>query len=144
MFRMTPNNIRLVISASLLTLLLAAHGAAASGTRRACRLPPKLPRPRRKPCLRLAKHHPGCSRTCTITCTNTASAHRALRGSEADRAGAGARCHACGDPERQDQRVPVDLYRIDGEALPGQPVTLHLAAIPRVAGVNLHVSTEAR
>ena len=37
--------------------------------------------------------------------------------------------------------VPVELrYRIDGEALPGQPVTLHLAAIPRVAGVNLHVT----
>ncbi len=37
--------------------------------------------------------------------------------------------------------VPVDLrYRFDGEALPGQPVTLHLAAVPRMAGSNLRVS----
>jgi hypothetical protein len=37
--------------------------------------------------------------------------------------------------------VPVDLrYQFDSEALPGQPVTLHLAAVPRVAGSNLQVS----
>lgn len=37
--------------------------------------------------------------------------------------------------------VPVDLrYRFDGEVRPGQPVTLHLAAVPRVAGSNLAVS----
>jgi len=40
--------------------------------------------------------------------------------------------------------VPVDLrYQIDGEALPGQPVMVHLAAVPRVAGANLHVSLKA-
>ena len=37
--------------------------------------------------------------------------------------------------------VPVDLrYRFDSEPLPGQPVTLHLAAVPRVAGSNLKIS----
>jgi hypothetical protein len=37
--------------------------------------------------------------------------------------------------------VPVDLrYQFDGEALPNQPVTLHLAAVSRVAGSNLHVT----
>jgi hypothetical protein len=37
--------------------------------------------------------------------------------------------------------VPVDLrYRLDGDALAGQPAVLHLAAVPRVAGANLEVS----
>ena len=37
--------------------------------------------------------------------------------------------------------VPVDLrYQFDSEPLAGQPVTLHLAAVPRVAGSNLKVS----
>ena len=37
--------------------------------------------------------------------------------------------------------VPVDLrYQFDGDALAGQPVTLHLAAVPRVAGTRLRVS----
>lgn len=37
--------------------------------------------------------------------------------------------------------VPVDLrYQFDSEPLPGQPATLHLAAVPRVAGSNLKVS----
>lgn len=37
--------------------------------------------------------------------------------------------------------VPVDLhYQIDGDAQPGRPVTLYLAAVPRVAGSNLSVS----
>jgi len=37
--------------------------------------------------------------------------------------------------------VAVDLrYQFDSEPLPGQPVTLHLAAVPRVAGSNLKVS----
>jgi hypothetical protein len=37
--------------------------------------------------------------------------------------------------------VPVDLrYQIDGDAMSGQPVTVHLAAVPRVAGTNLAVS----
>jgi hypothetical protein len=37
--------------------------------------------------------------------------------------------------------VPVDLhYQFDGDALSGGPVTLHLAAVPRVAGANLKVS----
>ncbi|HWL62803.1 MAG TPA: hypothetical protein VNQ32_08400 [Steroidobacteraceae bacterium] len=36
--------------------------------------------------------------------------------------------------------VPVDLhYQLDGAAEPGRPVTLHLAAVPRMAG-NLSVS----
>ena len=40
--------------------------------------------------------------------------------------------------------VAVDLrYQFDGEALPNQPVTLHLAAVPRVAGANLSVSVQA-
>jgi hypothetical protein len=39
--------------------------------------------------------------------------------------------------------VPVTLrYSFDGEVLPGQPVTLHLAAIPRVAGTSLQVSVK--
>jgi hypothetical protein len=39
--------------------------------------------------------------------------------------------------------VPVDLrYRFDGEPLANQPVTLHLAAVSRVAGNNLHVSVK--
>jgi hypothetical protein len=37
--------------------------------------------------------------------------------------------------------VPVDLrYQFDGPVRDGQPVTLHLAAVPRVAGSNLAVS----
>jgi len=37
--------------------------------------------------------------------------------------------------------VPVDLrYQFDGPVQAGQPVTLHLAAIPRVEGSNLAVS----
>jgi hypothetical protein len=40
--------------------------------------------------------------------------------------------------------VPVDLrYRFDGEALPNQAITLHLAAVPRVAGTRLQVSVKA-
>ena len=36
--------------------------------------------------------------------------------------------------------VPVDLrYQVDGDALAGKPVTVHLAAVPRVAGAKLHV-----
>jgi hypothetical protein len=39
--------------------------------------------------------------------------------------------------------VPVDLrYSFDGAALPNQPVTLHLAAVPRVAGTHLQVSVK--
>jgi hypothetical protein len=41
----------------------------------------------------------------------------------------------------QKMGVPVDLrYQFDGEVKSGQPVTLHLAAVPRVAGSNLNVS----
>jgi hypothetical protein len=37
--------------------------------------------------------------------------------------------------------APVDLrYQFDGEVKAGQPVTLHLAAVPRVAGSNLTMS----
>lgn len=37
--------------------------------------------------------------------------------------------------------VPVDLrYSFDGDASSGQPFTLHLAAVPRVAGTNLEVN----
>lgn len=37
--------------------------------------------------------------------------------------------------------VPVDLrYQFDGPVLPNQPVMLHLAAVPRVAGSHLTVS----
>jgi len=37
--------------------------------------------------------------------------------------------------------VPVDLrYQFDGAVEQGRPVTLHLAAVPRVAGNNLRVS----
>jgi len=37
--------------------------------------------------------------------------------------------------------VPVELrYQLDGDAMAGQPVTLHLAAVPRVAGANLTMS----
>lgn len=37
--------------------------------------------------------------------------------------------------------VPVDLrYSFEGEPLANQPVTLHLAAVPRVAGANLGVT----
>jgi hypothetical protein len=40
--------------------------------------------------------------------------------------------------------VAVDLrYKFDGAAAVGQPVTLHLAAIPRVAGANFNVSVNA-
>jgi hypothetical protein len=39
--------------------------------------------------------------------------------------------------------VPVDLkYLFDAEPLPNQAATLHLAAVPRVAGANLHVSVK--
>jgi hypothetical protein len=39
--------------------------------------------------------------------------------------------------------VAVDLrYSFDTEALPGQPVTLHLAAVPRVNGRNLSMSVK--
>jgi hypothetical protein len=37
--------------------------------------------------------------------------------------------------------VPVDLrYTFEESVQPGRPVTLHLAAVPRVAGTNLNVS----
>ena len=40
--------------------------------------------------------------------------------------------------------VPVDLrFQFDGSVLPNQPVTLHLAAVPRVAGSHLAVSVKA-
>jgi len=36
--------------------------------------------------------------------------------------------------------VPVDLrYQVDGDAMQGKPVTVHLAAVPRVAGARLRV-----
>jgi hypothetical protein len=39
--------------------------------------------------------------------------------------------------------VPVDLrYQFDSEPLPGQPATLHLAAVPRVGGSNLKVTVK--
>ena len=39
--------------------------------------------------------------------------------------------------------VPVDLrYQFDGAVEQGRPVTLHLAAVPRVAGSNLRVSVK--
>lgn len=39
--------------------------------------------------------------------------------------------------------VPVDLrYQFDGEVQADRPVTLHLAAVPRVAGSNLSVSVQ--
>ena len=39
--------------------------------------------------------------------------------------------------------VSVDLrYQFDGAVLDNQPVMLHLAAIPRVAGTNLHVTVK--
>lgn len=39
--------------------------------------------------------------------------------------------------------VPVDLrYQFDGAVLPDQPVTLHLAAVSRVAGTHLNVSVK--
>ncbi len=39
--------------------------------------------------------------------------------------------------------VAVDLrYQFDTEPLPNQPVTLHLAAVPRVGGSNLRVSVK--
>ena len=39
--------------------------------------------------------------------------------------------------------VPIDLrYQFDSEPLPGQPVTLYLAAVPRVAGSNLKLSVK--
>jgi hypothetical protein len=39
--------------------------------------------------------------------------------------------------------VAVDLrYSFESAALPGQPVTLHLAAVPRVKGTNLSVSVK--
>jgi hypothetical protein len=40
--------------------------------------------------------------------------------------------------------VAVDLrYQFDGDVKAGQPVTLHLAAVPRVEGSNLQVSIKA-
>jgi hypothetical protein len=37
--------------------------------------------------------------------------------------------------------APVDLrYSVEGDLAMGQPVTLHLAAVPRVAGSNMEVS----
>jgi outer membrane biosynthesis protein TonB len=40
--------------------------------------------------------------------------------------------------------VPVDLrYQFESDPVPGRPVILHLAAIPRVAGTGLHVSVKA-
>jgi hypothetical protein len=39
--------------------------------------------------------------------------------------------------------VAVDLrYSFDGAVVPNQPVILHLAAVPRVAGTNLKVSVK--
>jgi hypothetical protein len=39
--------------------------------------------------------------------------------------------------------VPVDLrYSFDSEVLPGQPVQLYLAAVPRVSGANLRISVQ--
>jgi hypothetical protein len=39
--------------------------------------------------------------------------------------------------------APVDLrYQFEGDVRAGQPVTLHLAAVPRVAGTNLTMSVK--
>jgi hypothetical protein len=39
--------------------------------------------------------------------------------------------------------VPVTLhYQVEGEALPNQPITVHLAAVPRVAGASLQVEVK--
>jgi hypothetical protein len=39
--------------------------------------------------------------------------------------------------------VAADLrYQFDGPALPNQPVTLHLAAVPRVSGSRLNVTVK--
>lgn len=39
--------------------------------------------------------------------------------------------------------VPVTLrYQIEGAALPNQPITVHLAAVPRVAGARLQVEVK--
>jgi hypothetical protein len=39
--------------------------------------------------------------------------------------------------------IAVDVrYSFDSEPLPGQPATLHLAAVPRVPGSNLRVSVK--
>jgi hypothetical protein len=39
--------------------------------------------------------------------------------------------------------VPVDLrYQIEGDGSAGQPVQLHLAAVPRVDGANLEISVQ--
>ena len=44
-------------------------------------------------------------------------------------------------PASSKMGVAVDLrYQVDGDAMTGQPVTVHLAAVPRVAGTNLEVS----
>lgn len=44
-------------------------------------------------------------------------------------------------PESSKLGVPVDLrYSLDGAVEPGRPVTVHLAAVPRVEGTNLNVS----
>jgi len=45
------------------------------------------------------------------------------------------------EPASSKLGVPVDLhYQFDGDAQAGRPATLHLAAVPRVAGGNLNVS----
>jgi hypothetical protein len=39
--------------------------------------------------------------------------------------------------------APVDLrYSFEGDVLPGQPVQLHLAAVPRVEGADLRISVQ--
>ena len=73
-----------------------------------------------------------------------AAAHRTVGDAETDRRErACPRFHARRDSQRQDRAWPWTCVTASiGAVLPDQPVTLHLAAVPRVAGTNSKISVK--
>jgi len=147
MFRMTPNNLPLAIGASLLTILLAACHRAPPPPEPAAAPPPpaETPAPSQEtvpppagetPPPDAAEPAPSPAPTPPPP-TEPSAVPKPTAAEPALDA-----MHAATPSAKIS--VPVDLrYQLDGEALPGQPVTLHLAAVPRVAGTNLRVSLKA-
>ena len=144
---MTPNNIRLAIGASLLTMLLAACQRTPPPPEPAATPPP----PAENPAPSQETVPPPAGETPPPDAAEPAPSPAPTPPPPTEPSAAPKPTAAepaldvmhVAIPSAK-MSVPVDLrYQLDGDALPGQPVTLHLAAIPRVAGVNLHVSVKS-
>ena len=93
---------------------------------------------------KLCPHRTPHRRTCAAG-TRCTAAHRALRGTEADRrpANRASRVHARSQSPSTKMSVAVDLrYSFDGAVAAGSAGHVHLAAVPRVTGSNLKVSVQ--